>query len=135
MFRQEICKPQIKHLAKSSGEQHQKHIANNHSWSMVLCFAPAAILNATTSAAMLLYERNLDHPWPPGQTPLMQILLGCFTLMIFIFSRYADYMILRSSHSPCAHDILVGSIGILSLFLVRSLCAALMSVSAISPPV
>lgn len=135
MFRQEICKSQREHLEKSGGEQHRKHIANNHSWSTALCCAPAAILNAITSAAMLLYESSFDQPLPDGHTPLMQVLLGCFTLVIFMVSRYADYMIIQSSHFLCAYDILIGSVGILSLFFVRSLCDALMSVSAFSPPV
>ena len=134
MFRQEVCQSQPEHLGKSGEEKHQEHVTDDPSWLMAVCFIPAAILNATTSAAMLLLERKFDQPRTHGQTPFMQIFLGCFTMVMFIVCRYADYMILRSSHSLRGYDIRIGSLGILSLFVVRSLCDALTSASAFNPP-
>jgi hypothetical protein len=93
-------------------------------------------LNATTSAAMLVLEKESDQPLPPGWTPPLKATMNCFTVAIFAVSRYADYMILRSgdrqsSHFLCGRDVVIGSVGVLSLFAIRSLCDALMPVSAL----
>jgi hypothetical protein len=142
IVRQEIRSTRTEHLEKDSAEQHR---VTTDSWwkgdpgSTTICLIPAVILNATTSAAMLLFEREFDQPLPHGWTPPLKATMDCFTVAIFAVSRYADYMILRSgdrqsSHFLCGRDVVIGSVGLLSLFAIRSLCDALMPVSALKLP-
>jgi hypothetical protein len=127
------------HLEKDSAEQYR--VTADPWWkgdpgSTTICLIPAVILNATTSAAMLHFEREFDQPLPHGWTPFLKATMDCFTVAIFAVSRYADYMILRSgdrqsSHFFCGRNVVVGSVGVLSLFAIRLLCDTLMPVSAL----
>lgn len=141
MTRQEIRRTRAEHLEKGRDEQHQGKAAcwwKSDCGSTVVCLVPAAILNAITSAAMLLFEREFDQPPPQAWTPLLQVGMYCFTLVLFVGCRYSDYMILREnkrfSYPLDKYDMVVGLIGVLTLFIVRSLCDALMPVTALVGP-
>jgi hypothetical protein len=139
IVRQEIRLTRTEHLEKDSAEQYR--VTTDSWWKgdpglTTICLIPTVTLNATTSAAMLVLEKESDQPLPPGWTPPLKATMNCFTVAIFAVSRYADYMILRSgdrqsSHFLCGRDVVIGSVGVLSLFAIRSLCDALMPVSAL----
>lgn len=142
MTRQEMRRTRTQHAGKSRNEPHQQRV---DSWwksdkgSTVICLLPAATLDAITSAAMLLFEKEFDRPAPQAWTPLLQVGMYCFTVILFMGCRYADYMILcedkRFSYPVNRYDIIVGSIGVLSLLIARLLCDTLMPVSALIPPI
>lgn len=134
--RQQICKSRMEHTEKSSAEQHRR---NPNSWwksdsgSTVICFLPAAILNAITSAAMILFKREFEKSWPPGWTPMLQVGMECFIVVMFVGCRYGDYMLWRedrqSLHSFRGHEVVIGLLGILTLFVIRSVCETLVPAS------
>jgi hypothetical protein len=137
MVRQEIRQSRTEHLEKSSAEKprgNPDYWWRSDSGSTALCLIPAAIFDSVTSAAMLLFEKEFHEPLPQGWTPLLQVAMECFTLSMFIGCRYAEHIILWSedrklSNPSRGYDIVIGSIGVLSLFVVRSLCDALMPAS------
>jgi hypothetical protein len=143
MARRGIRQSRTEHSEKDSAEQAwEEHCPwwKSDAGSTAICLIPAAILNATTSAAMLLFERQLDQPMPQVWTPRLKVMMNCFTVTVFIVSRCADYMILRSgsrqfSHPLCGRDVFIGSVGIMTLLIIRSLCDALMPVSAFNLPI
>jgi len=138
MARQEVRRNRAEHTDKSRDEQHQ---GKSGPWwesdcgPTVVCLVPAAILNAITSAAMLLFEREFDQPPPQAWTPLLQVGIYCFTVILFVGCRYSDYMILcedkRFLYPLDRYDIVVGLIGVLTLSIVRSLCDSLIPVTAL----
>jgi hypothetical protein len=142
MAPREIGRSRTEHLEKGSDEQHREGTDcwwRSDSGFATICLIPAVILNGITSAAMLLFEREFDRPMPQGWTPLLQASMDCFTVFIFVVGRYADLMILRSGDRQSSHflygrDSVIGSVGVLSLFTVRSLCDVLMPASVFTPP-
>jgi hypothetical protein len=141
--RREIRQSRTEHLVEKNSAEQTRIIPSpwwkSDAGSTAICLIPAAILNGITSAAMLLFERKFDQPMPHAWTPLLKAMMNCFTVAIFAVSRCADYMILRSrdkqlSHTLCGRDVVVGSIGVIALFVVRLLCHALMPASAFNLP-
>jgi hypothetical protein len=140
--RQQICKSRIEHTEKSSAEQHRREVDSwwsSDSGSTVICFIPAAILNAITSAAMLLFEREFEKPWSHVWTPLLQVGMECFTVVMFVGCRYADCMLWREDRQSLrpfrGYEVVIGLMGVLTLFVVRSVCETLIPASAFDPSV
>jgi hypothetical protein len=137
MARQQIRGSRIEHTEKNRAE--------NDSWwkgdsgSTVIGFIPAAILNAITSAAMLLFEREFEKSWPHGWTPMLHVGMECFIVVMFVGCRYGDYMLWRedrqSLHSFRGHEVVIGLLGILTLFVIRSVCETLIPAFTFDPSV
>jgi hypothetical protein len=142
MARREIRQYRTEHSEKIDTEQMRERSSpwwKSDAGSTAVCLIPAAILNGITSAAMLLFERKFDQPMPHGWTPLLGALMDCFIVAIFAVSRCADYMILRSrdrqlSHTLGGRDVVIGSVGVIALFVVRLLCDAFTPASAFNLP-
>jgi hypothetical protein len=138
MARQQIRQCRREHSEKDGAGPNR---TRSDSWwksdsaSTAICLLPAAILNAITSAAMLLFETELEKPWPQGWTLVMQGGMEWFTVVMFVGCRYGDYMLWRedrwSSYALRGFEVVIGVMGVLALFVMRSLCEALIPASAI----
>lgn len=138
---QKICKGQTEHVDNTIAKGHSDQPNPEHkgpSWLEVVFLLPAAILNAITSGAMVLLERDFDQPRAARSMATTEAALECCAIVLFSGCRYADLMILRHGNRQFSDllrraDIGIGLTGVLSLLVLRSLLEALLPISMPAP--